>query len=230
MHLIRSSMTIARYALLAAALGVLAAGPAAAEPACNMLPRGIAGWWPGEGTAADITLAADHGTPFGGVAFAPGVIGQAFQLDGVNDRIDVPDAAVLRPTRFTLAAWVRLDAPNEWACIICKQVGSGDANSYTLWVNNGVLQGGMFRYAEAVGPALPVGEVQHVAVTYDGSIIRLYRNGDLDLDGARTGRRGPLRYESGDHRSRRQRRQRLCRLLQGDDRRADDLRQGADEL
>jgi len=47
------------------------------------------------------------------------VVGRAFNLDGINDRVDVPDAPGLRPQRFTLAAWVQADVSSQLACIIC---------------------------------------------------------------------------------------------------------------
>jgi hypothetical protein len=135
-------------------------------------------WWPGDDSAADLSLAANDGQMIDGATFGEGAIGRAFELDGLNDRIDVPDSPSLRPQRFTLAAWVRVDVPLEWACILCKQYGSGGANSYSLWLNNGILQGGMFGFAEAAAPsAFLVGKVQHVAVSWDGAIIRLYIDG-----------------------------------------------------
>jgi len=160
-------------------LALLPCGTLRAQQSCDQLPRGVAGWWSGDDTANDLTLNADNGVLMNGATFGPGVIGDAFILDGVNDRVDVADAPVLRPSRFTLAAWVREDVVVSQACIICKQVGSGDANSYSLWLSGGVLQGGMFGYAEAVGSAVPVGLWVHVAVTCDGAIIRLYQDGKL---------------------------------------------------
>ena len=159
---------------------VVASIPALAQASCEPVPRGIAGWWPGDATANDLTLAANHGQPVNGATFGQGVIGEAFSLDGVDDRVDVADAPELRPSRFTLAAWVRQDAVLAGSCIICKQVGSSTSDSYSLWLSGGVLRGGMFGFAEAVAPAaFPLGRWMHVAVTYDGSIIRLYQDGRL---------------------------------------------------
>ena len=158
----------------------LTAGGARAQQACQPLPSGILGWWTGDGTANDLTLSGNNGQLIGGATFGPGVIGNAFLLDGVNDRVDIADVPLLRPQRFTLAAWIRLDAANAGCCIICKQFGTSDANSYSLWILGGILRGGMFRFAEAVGTtALPLNQVMHTAVTYDGSIIRLYLDGKL---------------------------------------------------
>lgn len=159
---------------------VFLTGALPVRSACDPLPRGVAGFWSGDDSAADLTSNGNHGTPLNGVAYAAGSVADGFLFDGVDDRIEVADSPNLRPAQFTLAAWVRADVATLYGCILCKQVGPGDANSLSLWVNNGTLQGGMFRYAEAVAPTLlPVGQLVHVAVTYDGTTIRLYTDGVL---------------------------------------------------
>ena len=176
--------------LLAFSFGAIRAGSG-----CDPLPKGVLGWWPGDGTPADLTAAANHGQLVNGATFAPGLVGQAFSLDGTNDRVDVPDAPSLRPQHFTLAAWVRLDDNVEWACIVCKQFGAGSADSYSLWVNFGILQGGMYGFAEAVASVpLPVGRWVHTAVSWDGAIIRLYQNGQMVA--AAAGPASPVPYDS----------------------------------
>src|SRR5262245_65212790 len=112
---------------------------------CEQLPKGIAGWWPGDGNALDITLAGNNGTLVNGTTFTTGADGQAFNFDGINDRVDVPDTPAMRPAKFTLSAWVRGNVIAD-ACIICKQTGSGDGKSYSLWVLGGVLRGGMYSF------------------------------------------------------------------------------------
>ncbi len=179
MDTFRRGSRLSRFCLGAVALAGLSSGATHAQP-CKPLPQGVVGWWPGDDTAADLTLAANHGQLINGATFGPGVIGPAFSLDGINDRVDVPDAPHLRLQRFTLAAWVRVDTNAEWACIICKQIGGGSANSYSLWVNFGLLQGGMFGSVEAVASTpLPLNRFMHTAVTWDGSIIRLYLDGKV---------------------------------------------------
>src|SRR5262245_38508396 len=76
---------------------------------CDPVPKGAVGWWPGDGAAVDLAAPGSSGTLMNGTTFASGVDGQAFLLDGINDRVDVPDAPELRPAHFTLSAWVRLD-------------------------------------------------------------------------------------------------------------------------
>ncbi|HJQ97675.1 MAG TPA: LamG domain-containing protein [Candidatus Polarisedimenticolaceae bacterium] len=168
----RQPMRCATLLLSAGAFGLLRA------QTCDPIPKGAVGWWPGDGAAVDLAAPGSAGVLMNGATFAAGVDGQGFSLDGINDRVDVPDAPELRPAHFTLSAWVRVDLAAAGACILCKQVGAGDANSYSLWLLNGVLRGGMFRFAEAIAPSVfPVGQIVHIATTYDGTVIRLYMDG-----------------------------------------------------
>jgi len=57
-------------------------------------PPGLVGWWPGDGNADDIA-GGNHGTLQGGADFAPGMVGQAFRLDGLDDHVLIPHSAQL---------------------------------------------------------------------------------------------------------------------------------------
>ena len=52
---------------------------------------GLVSWWPGEGHTNDVA-GDNHGVTRGGASFAPGVVGQGFNLDGINDYILVDDS------------------------------------------------------------------------------------------------------------------------------------------
>src|SRR4051812_262251 len=64
----------------------------AADPA----PSGLVAWWTGDGNALD-ALGGNNGLLEGGTGFAPGKVGQAFSLDGIDDRVRVPNSAALNP-------------------------------------------------------------------------------------------------------------------------------------
>src|SRR6266850_4329614 len=81
--------------------------PALQGPACVTAPTGMISWWPGEGNADDIQD-GNNGTLVGGATFAPGMVGQAFSLDGVNDWVEAPDADNLDlSSQITIDAWIK---------------------------------------------------------------------------------------------------------------------------
>src|SRR6266850_364756 len=77
---------------------------------CFPAPTNILGWWPGEGSAADI-IGTNNGVLQGGAtASAAGKVGTAFSFDGTNGYVEIPDSATLRPTNLTIEAWVRFSS------------------------------------------------------------------------------------------------------------------------
>jgi hypothetical protein len=68
-------------------------------------------WWKAEGSAAD-AVDGNSGTLNGGVTFAPGKVGQAFLLDGVDAFVNAGNAPALHVSGgdFTVEAWVLFNA------------------------------------------------------------------------------------------------------------------------
>src|SRR5713226_816114 len=91
--------------LLAVAV-LLFDAPAVSAQGCAPLPAGAVAWWPGEGDATDI-VGGFHGTLTENVQFAPGMVGQAFSLDGNASYVQVPDDPALDPVdAASLETWV----------------------------------------------------------------------------------------------------------------------------
>ncbi|HTL58973.1 MAG TPA: LamG-like jellyroll fold domain-containing protein [Candidatus Limnocylindrales bacterium] len=66
---------------------------------------GMVAWWPGENSADDVLHDHNGTTPYG-IAYAPGESGQAFDFDGSNRRVFVPDSSDFVPTNgFTFEGW-----------------------------------------------------------------------------------------------------------------------------
>src|SRR5437764_3427761 len=104
-------------------------------PTCVPPPSGMVSWWPGDGNPNDIR-GSNNGTLQGGATFAPGEVGQAFSLDGIDDRIDVADNPNLNPGTgsFTVDAWVfktRLQDETAIAPVVTKHVFDF-GNGYSL--------------------------------------------------------------------------------------------------
>ena len=70
------------------------------------LPSTQLAQWSGEGDARD-ALGRHDGAPMGDLTFAPGLVGRAFSLDGIDDFIRVAHVADLNLTgSFSLIAWI----------------------------------------------------------------------------------------------------------------------------
>ena len=109
-----------------------------ATPQTPPVAGGLASWWRGEGDGND-SADGSHGTLIGGVEFGPGrTAGQAFQLDGVNDRIDVGPGFNLDD--LTLSAWVFIDpVTNQGDRVVISKDnvgGTGTRKAFVLKSSN----------------------------------------------------------------------------------------------
>jgi hypothetical protein len=134
---------------------------------------GAVSWWRAENDASDV-FGTNNGTLMNGAAFAAGKVGQAFSLDGVNDNVTVNDSPSLRPSSLTLEAWVAYAGSDGIRTIFGKGLGGGSVDSYSIWLENGVLkasvgnasgQGTNLQYPFAPVP----GHWYHIAYTFDGT-------------------------------------------------------------
>jgi hypothetical protein len=101
-------------------------------------------WWPGDGNANDIADEND-GTLMGNATFAPGLVGQAFLLDGIDDFVDLGNASNLHVSTddFTVDAWVNFTSlDNGGPCsylgcdmsIVAKMYGFNAVNEDGWWL------------------------------------------------------------------------------------------------
>ncbi len=112
-----------------------------------------------------------------------GYYGKGLEFDGINDRVVVPDAAVLQFTAaLTLEAWIK---PG------CTGFGIGTIlskrNSYTLrLVETPAIRAGGSIWRAGVETqlvsvrTLQLGAWHHVALTFDGTNLKLYVDGAVD--------------------------------------------------
>ncbi len=155
-------------------------------PLAGMLGRS----WPVDGNAHDM-IGGNNGTLQNGATFAPGLVGQAFSLNGVNQYILIPPSSSLNvgPTSsITVNAWVLRTVSGVPQHIVGKrQVGCGPAMSYQLALAGGsgteavTFGGGVPGSGVAVGVNIPLGQWTFLAGTYDGTTgtYSLYINGAL---------------------------------------------------
>lgn len=137
-------------------------------------------------SAADSTEFAHTATVVNGT-WAAGKIGNALSLNGTNAYATAPH--ILDPVSpsgyqgFSAAAWVKLNADTGISNYIIQQ----DGTNGKIWLNrytDGRLETFLGGTATFSTGTIPVGVWTHVGVTYDGSMVRLFLNGELD--GSRT--------------------------------------------
>ncbi|MBX9769102.1 MAG: hypothetical protein K2X47_17635, partial [Bdellovibrionales bacterium] len=155
----------------------------------------------------DISGNNNHGVLNGGSWTGSGKYGNAISLSGSHpSRVDIPDSNSLDLSgQATLMAWFKpTGVVPDWKTLIMKENTAGDNYVYTLYPRNGsgtnayagIWVGGT-EYSSIGGPIPTANTWQHLAMTYDGSNIRIYSNGTLGNSTAQTGNidtsTGPLR-------------------------------------
>jgi hypothetical protein len=164
-------------------------GPAFATQgarSCFPSPAGLTGWWPGDGNTDDII--GGHGAVLHGDATTgPGLVDQAFILDGEGDFVSVPhDAALnLGTSDFTIDLWVYFNDTTGEQVLIEKWIQSFSAPSVGWTLTK--LEGNILRLAMASGDGsetnvdsgvlpIPTGTWTHFAVTRKDGNVTLFMN------------------------------------------------------
>jgi Concanavalin A-like lectin/glucanases superfamily/Domain of unknown function (DUF4214)/Right handed beta helix region len=170
----------------------------------NGLPAGVISDYAAEGNADDSVETVFNGGPTRGntgtatdITYAPGKYGQAFQFDGTDSSVSIPDSPSLKPAAVTVSAFAQFTALNAPVTpsasglqyLVFKQnsrVGNFEGYAlYKLRFNGGdhfvfqvTSQDG--RSAFAFSPAnIQQGVWYHVAGSYDGQTAKIYVNGAL---------------------------------------------------
>jgi len=155
---------------------------------------GLVSYWPfdeGSGsTTANDAVNGNHGTIYGATYTtdkAP-VIGNDYALafDG-NDYVQVANSSTLESSAVTVAAWVKSSSPGTYGYILAKGASGCTAASYALYTGGPgglyfyIFNGSSYVRSPNGGSLAWDGQWHHVAGTYDGSVVRLYVDGD-DID------------------------------------------------
>jgi N,N-dimethylformamidase beta subunit-like, C-terminal/Concanavalin A-like lectin/glucanases superfamily/Bacterial Ig domain/Bacterial Ig-like domain len=132
-------------------------------------------------TVSDVSLQHNTGTITGATRTAAGKFGGALSFSGTGNWVTVPDADSLDlTTAMTLEAWVNPSVGTGWRTVIFKEqpnnftyalYGTDDQGHPSGWLHSNV------DYDMAGTGTVPTGAWTHLAMTYDGSAMRLYVNG-----------------------------------------------------
>ncbi|WP_020474715.1 LamG-like jellyroll fold domain-containing protein [Zavarzinella formosa] len=156
----------------------------------NNRPSLIETWLPGDGNASDSNdqYTGFSGTTYGSLTYAPGIHNQGFLFAGSGGIVEHPSPYEDRTAGID--AWVRLDqlpAVGTNATIL-TQNNPGASEDYGLYVTNdgGVpklrlrwtYQGTAYAVDSDAIPLLD-GQIHHVAVSFDGTTVTFYHNGQI---------------------------------------------------
>ena len=158
------------------------AGKCAQE--CVAPPAGLVSWWTGNGNAND-AVGGNNGTLVGGVTFAQGEVGQAFDFDGSSGYVSVPNNPQwdFGSNPFTIEFWANFNSvPGSAQSFIACDNGPFAQNKWIFFYGYGV-SGLTFEYGPSDGrignfPFTPnPGQWYHIALTRSGTAFTFYVNG-----------------------------------------------------
>lgn len=147
------------------------------------LDAGNASSYPGTGTTwTDLSGFGNNATLSGGVGYIS-TFGGALVFDGVDNRGDVTNASSLNFTNvITISAWFRYSGgiTNEMALVrkeLQWQLGFQTTNTIRCLIGTSGTTG--WTGANDVNYTFTIGDWYNIAMTYDGSNMRIYVNNSL---------------------------------------------------
>jgi hypothetical protein len=162
--------------------------PSSNSSGCTPPPPGLVSWWPAESNVLD-SVGGNNGTLMNGAGFGPGEVGQAFNFDGVDDYVKIPQSASLNPgNQVTVEFWMKSDPDNPMNTC-CQGLVSSDFYHMEISSSSGPVgvnfvistdNGGSYpdtSQANSGSAVISVGAWHHLAGTYDGTKLQLYVDG-----------------------------------------------------
>jgi hypothetical protein len=133
-------------------------------------------------SAADASGWGNNGTFGAGTTWTTGKFSNALQFDGTTSSVTIPNNPSLNPAAITAEAWIYPTGKNGEQSILEKRntggfnlAVSGAAGVYDVWAN--VCDPSNNQTYAKVWTAINANTWTHVAMTYDGSNVKLYLNG-----------------------------------------------------
>lgn len=148
---------------------------------CVAPPDDMVAWWPGDGTSLDVH-AQLHGVAQNGAGYAPGMVGEAFSFNGLDegqdDRIDLPPSALHGLTEMTVEMWVQTQ---DDVAAFYSAAGPKDPalsnEAFLLQNTRGVMVGVRQVGSGSLPFFLNDGAWHHVAFVRSGSLGMFYLDG-----------------------------------------------------
>jgi hypothetical protein len=157
--------------------------------------KDLVAYYPFEGSAHDESSNQNHGIVYGASLSSDGLgqTGSAYAFNGRGSHILVPTHPSLNVTQeITITAWIK-PISTRGQYIVHKAATAGGGGPYSLDIYSGtirvLLYGVNNGFLELSGTRpIRQGVWQHIAMTYDGKITRIYYNGQPDGAAETTGR------------------------------------------
>ena len=154
---------------------------------------GIVGVWLFEEGSGDIALDSSGNGHDGTVINGPnewvaGKYGTAMEFNNVNSRVDVPDTDDLDLDTFTVEVWAKCELKADFQGLVSKTDDAG--RNYGIFV---IVQGFTTGVEGGIHASVPGAATfgstaitdntwHHVAMTSDGSMLRVYVDGEVDVE------------------------------------------------
>jgi chitodextrinase len=129
-------------------------------------------------TAADSSGNNKAGTVMNGAAWvASGKINGAMDFDGTDDYVSLPNIIDPSTIPVTASAWIKPDVSDGIRSVLVQE---GTNGKKWLYREGGLLTSYLLGSKVQSTGTIATGAWNHVAITYDGTILRLYLNGQPD--------------------------------------------------
>jgi hypothetical protein len=146
----------------------------------------LAAYYPLDGDTLDATGNGFDGTAMGDPVFIEGAIGQALEFDGTPAQY--VDLGTANPSEITgklsLALWAKWNGlSGQWQGLIGKR--DNWSATETMWQIEANQSTGVLSFAQNAvnvgsgGAVLPIGEWQHVGVSFDGTTAKFFIDGAM---------------------------------------------------
>jgi hypothetical protein len=151
------------------------------------LPRGCIAFYPFDADAGDYSNYGNDGSIFNATDTA-GMYGRARYFNGSTSYVSVPDNGGFQISNgISICAWIKPELGSMWYRVVGKTNATNTDND---WVLGEAMAGGIYfslwkggtQYSTNGKTALSLNAWNHIAGTWDGSVIRIYQNGIVQPD------------------------------------------------
>ncbi|MBX7054992.1 MAG: FG-GAP-like repeat-containing protein [Pyrinomonadaceae bacterium] len=176
--------------LIATFLFIMLIPAAVPDQICTPVPTGAISWWSAENNGGD-RFGRNNAVLFGDTTFVAGRVGQAFNFDGSGDYAQVATTSSLPvgASPRTVELWFKtsVDLTSQTESGLMQYGSAGGGNMFGL-ITSANAPGKLYFYGHSADLAgtttLLPNTWYHGAVTYDGTTIKLYVNGQLENQAA----------------------------------------------